>query len=77
MPKPPSGDDVTAVRGEPFGGEPAGGRLVLGRDRVLEVDDDRVGPGFGRLGQLALAVAGDEQPRADGHQATAVSVMAG
>ena len=41
-------------------------RLVVGRDRVLEIDQHDVGRAFHRLGHLLLAVAGREQPGAGG-----------
>jgi len=41
--------------------EAARGRLVLRRDRVLEVEDQRVGAGALRAGEFPLAVAGGEE----------------
>src|SRR6185503_2668335 len=45
-------------------------------DAVLEVEDDRVGLAVERLGDLALAVGGDEQPRARLHQSGFFSISA-
>ena len=47
-----------------------GQRLAGRRDRVLEVQDECVGPGAGAAAQLLLAVAGHEQEGAQDHAAT-------
>jgi hypothetical protein len=39
----------------------ARGRLALGRDRILQVEDQRIGAAREPLLELALAVGGDEQ----------------
>ncbi len=44
-------------------------RLAVGRDRILEVDDQRVGAARHRLVELLGAVGGDEQERAHGRPA--------
>ena len=41
--------------------------LALVRDRILQVEDQRIGGILTPLGQLAFAVAGYEEPRADDH----------
>ena len=44
-------------------------RLLAGRDGILEVEDQRVGAGRLRLGELAFRIAGNEQKRAKLHWA--------
>ena len=51
---------------EESGGGRAGGGLGGERDRILEIDDQRVGAALQRLGELLVVVAGDEQQRAHG-----------
>ena len=41
--------------------------LLRRRDGILEVEDERVGAGRGRLRELARGIAGDEQERAQFH----------
>src|SRR3546814_9249939 len=47
---------------------PARRRLVRGRHRILQVEDDRIGPRRRRLGKAFGAVAGDEEQGAEAHQ---------
>jgi hypothetical protein len=49
--------------------------LAVGRDRVLEVGDDRVGLGGERLRQLRLVGAGGEEQRAETVERSRVSFM--
>ncbi len=35
--------------------------LAVGRDRILQIEDDRVGAGLGPLGEFAFAVGRDEE----------------
>jgi len=46
------------------------------RNRVLEVEHQRVGARGFRLGELALAVAGHEQERAESHDAGRLRISA-
>ncbi len=48
------------------GGGRASGGLGGRRDRILEIDDQRVGLARQRLGELLFVVAGDEQQRTHG-----------
>jgi hypothetical protein len=44
--------------------------LVRERDRILKVEDDRIGARRGGLGEAFGAVAGDEEQGAEAHQAS-------
>ena len=57
-------DAVRPVRFEELAGQPPRGRTVRGGDRVLEIEDQRVGAGFETARELALAIGRDEQQRA-------------
>jgi len=48
----------------------AGACLLGGRDRILEIENEGVGPAISGLCELAFGVAGDEQKRAQSHVAS-------
>jgi hypothetical protein len=63
--------DIGAVLGNPRHGRRqrlARGLLVCGNDRILEIEDDRVGATRVRLGEEAFRKDRDEQQRSPGRQ---------
>jgi hypothetical protein len=56
-----------AARLQEFLHHPARALDVFRRDGILEIEDQRIGLRRFRLGELAFAIAGDEQEGAYGH----------